>query len=163
MRFRSVRFTIISISMFLLLSVITNAVYSQQILETVKGKQIGKIDETLFYIKNGEKTDRIIKDEIIIRHKNRANLKNFDFNELGLNPFNFVVKDYIEDFYIIKITADENYLGIAKKLELSGLFDTVDFNPTDQNYLNGSWSYPQNLELHKAWDITTGDPPSSLG
>ena len=136
--------------------------YGQEVIRSVNKFQYGKFSGTWFTMVENQKGDLVDTLHIILRLKNRADIKKFDFKSISLPALKDVRGKIAEDFYEVEVPKGNDAFNVLKSLNGTGEFEDVFFNvlvrvdatPNDTNY-SGQWNLPK-VSVPNAWDLTTG-------
>jgi len=111
---------------------------------------------------SGRKGDQIVPDRLVVRLKDRSDLRRFDFSRIGLQNLEIVSGELFGGYYVVKVKAPQDPFAVASLLKEDPLFDYIEFDaigkiqasPNDPYYGN-QWNLPK-ISMPSAWDITTG-------
>lgn len=146
-------------SIFFVIVLFTNS-YSQ--IEYLAGKQYKKMNGLWYAIGDENEYSMVDTNHIIIRFKDKINISNFNFENIGVKNLKVISGKYSDGFYEVELPPNEDKFGILTKLEKSGYFEDVFFNiyykidsSPDDDLFSGQWNMTK-INMLDAWDITTG-------
>ncbi len=155
-----VTFRLLWLVVLLLLSAVTGQLHAQ--LFRLQDREYRLVEGKWHSFHKGEKGDQVVPDRLIVRLKDRGDLRRFDFSRAGIQNVEVVSEELFGGFYVIKVKPPYDPFTIASSLSKNALFDYVEFDaigefhatPNDPLYGN-QWNLPK-ISMPSAWDIATG-------
>jgi subtilisin family serine protease/tetratricopeptide (TPR) repeat protein len=144
------------------LSVIVETSLSQENLKSVGRYQYAQFDGVWYTVVDGGQGDLVDTKHLIVRLKDRSDIRTFDFGAVGLPKLRDVRGRFADGFYQIQLPMNVDAFEVARRLVTTGKFDELHFNvfvkvnatPNDQHYTN-QWNLSR-IVMSNGWDITTG-------
>lgn len=129
------------------------------------GKEYRQRDGEWFKYINGRLSDRIVPHRLILRLKDKGDVRAFPFEEFGIGGVH-VERDRVSDeLHIAEISNDVDPIEVARRVGDTGFFDFVDFDcygrwygQPDDEYYSSQWNlHSDKLDAEHAWDYGSGD------
>lgn len=136
--------------------------YGQESTRSIGRFQYGKFAGTWFTVVGSQKADLVDTAHIILRLRNRGDVRGFNFRLAGLPVLKDVRGKFAEDFYEVEVPHGVNAFDALEALDRTGEFQDaflnvlirVDTTPDDPYYSN-QWNLPK-VQAPNAWDLTSG-------
>lgn len=134
----------------------------------LQGREYRPIEGKWYTFSNGQKGDEIVPDRLIVRLKDRSDLRGFNFARVGIENVDVISDELFGGYYVLKVGAPQDPFAIVTALSRNPLVDYVEFDaigefhatPSDPLYPN-QWNLPK-ISMASAWDITTGSNSALL-
>lgn len=149
-----------SIVVFGLLVVKPGLLYGQTF--KLQDREYRLIEGRWWNFSTGERGDQIVPDRMIVRLKNRGDLRRFDFARFGMSNVTVISDELFGGYYVVKVLIPQDPFAVASFLSKDALVDYVEFDgpveyhgtPSDPLYSN-QWNL-RKISTEAAWDVTTG-------
>jgi subtilisin family serine protease len=136
--------------------------FGQEGMRSIGRFQYGKFSGMWYTVVQGQKGDLLDTTHIILRLKDRGDVKNFNFKSAGLPVLRDVRGKFAEDFYEVEVPKGAGAFEILRSLDSTREFEDAFFNvllridatPNDPIY-SSQWNLPK-VSAPNAWDLTTG-------
>ena len=146
----------------LFFGIIYRPVNAQANLKKVGEYKYAQYNGVWYTVINGRQGDRVDTKHLIVRLKDKSNIKRFDFSSISIPYLKNVRGEFADGFYELQIPEGYDEFKIAHKLKETGKFNEVLFNvflevdaePND-TYYNNQWALPK-ISIPNAWELTTG-------
>ncbi len=144
---------------FLIVS--NSPVFGQQNEFTIMGRQHKFDNRKWWNMVNGNLGDEIIPNRLIVRLKEGGPAEDIVRQVVRTDSIS-IGNRFLSGFYTISANPNKNLFKLAKALEATGLFESIDFDaygkrsivPSDPLYLN-QWNLPK-INMPGAWDYGQG-------
>ena len=152
-----------SLLLLFLFLVCNKSVNGQVNLQKIGVYQYTQYNGIWYTAVNGKKGDRVDTKHLLIRLKDRTNIKQFDFSALNIPQLKMVRGEFADGFYELEIPNKIDGFKIARKLiqterfedVLFNIFFEVDASPNDTHY-GSQWNLSK-ISMPDAWNFSTGD------
>ena len=94
---------------------------------TVAGFTYGKYNGEWYYVSDGEKTDRVILDRLVVQPKPGIDMYNYNFQASGV-PTLPIVSEILATFYVLDMSGLDDPFDAAIKLWNTGNFESMQFD-----------------------------------
>jgi subtilisin family serine protease len=136
--------------------------FSQVNQRTIGRYEYAQFDGVWYTVVQGKRGDLVDLKHLLVRLKDKADIKTFDFNKIGLPKLKDVRGRFADGFYELEIPEGVDPFEVAYRLQNTGKFEEVLFNvfvevdkfPNDPYYTD-QWNLGK-ISISNAWDIETG-------
>lgn len=110
----------------------------------------------------GHKGDQIVPDRLIVRLKDRQDIRQFNLIAEGFEDIKVVSRELTGGYFVLKVGSSQDPFTVSSALAAHSSFDYVEFDaigefhstPSDPNYSN-QWNLTK-ISMPIAWDFNTG-------
>ncbi len=99
--------------LFILVVVIFHMERAQGQSFKLQGREYRLVDSKWYNFTIGEKGDQIVPERMIVRLRDRGDLRGFDFDQIGLSNIRIISDELFGGYYIIDVRAPQDPFGAA--------------------------------------------------
>ena len=91
-------------------------------------KEYRQVSGKWFKYIDGERADEIIPCRLILRLKNKGEMRSSQFSALGIEDVQISSRRFSDGYYVMKVKGTQDPFAVAQSIQNSGVFDKVEFD-----------------------------------